>query len=1371
MRALKRSVILSVLVPPCLAIVCIAALLASPAVSFGQSTVHRLGVTLGGEAWMDGNPLRKNPVVNNPGFEAADYRGVVRCSAVTADGCRVADANTAGQNGFWNGAHYQVMSGGAAGATGTVDSYTSGGDGSVLALDKSLNLSAGDYLSVEVLRPERSVKGWSSSVGGGGSITPETEDLSSETSGKQALLLSAPGRSGSARLSQEIDAQPGQGNLQLNGAYELSFRARGVGGDNRLNVSVGRETTGNDPYLSRPVTLTDSWAQYTMNFSAAETGSQSSPLQLSFTVAGANVELDDVSLQQSNSDSANPTAFRDEVINGLKELHPGTIRMAPGSSDVLTQLVNPFARYTPDLSGAVTSTPRTAYGIQEFLELCATVGADPWITVAASTTPSEMKDLVLYLTGDGSDTWSALRIARGQAKPWTSVFGQIDIELENGTGIGGSASEPMASLAYASWSDAVFGAARRSPGYSASKLALIPIGSATVPPALPTLASNLAAETSTAQSAVTNAPIINCSSGFASSGACGTTLFNAWPPNQPFAIVGSPNGATPSFSGSAVDLIPVGATHNAVSLNYYTPVNVQAFSTTFTFIPNGWNIAFVLQNNTNTAAAPHGIEFSAGAGCEGGFYQVFDSNNTPPNNIFALELDQQSPLINTNGLYLPFTYSSVQIYQAGQSPCNPNDDAPDYYFTPKFSTSPVSLNSPFDSQGTTTGHTYSVTLNYNGSTLSMHMFDVTVGGSCPGASCFTQDWTVNIPALVGSNTAYLGFTGGTNAASSHPLYVSSLVYGVLSAASTPTFSPAAGTYTGSQSVTISDSTPGKTIYYTTDGTTPTSSSSVYSGPITVSSTQTLKALAAASGYFNSSVASATYTIKPASPPPMPTFSVAAGTYTSAQTVSISDAAAGANIYYTTNGTAPTTSSTRYSGAVTVSSTETLEAVAVVGDPTMSSVAKATYTIESPSLKYPSGGFKVSSFDLNGGAVITSGGLLQLTDGGSDEARSAWFASKLPVQSFTTDFTFQLSNPAGDGITFTIQNSGPTALGGYGAGLGFVTIQDSLAIKFDLANSEGEGPDATGLYTWGNLPTVPSINLTSSGINLHDGNPKNVHITYDGTTLSMTITDPLSLATFSRSWAINIPATVFGNTAWVGFTGSTGANTASQKVTSWTYVPGPPAVPNYAAGIDSADLILNGATIAGSGLQLTTAGATNHASTAYYALPVDVEAFTSTFDFKIQPPAGGAAADGMTFVIQNAGPKAIGGYAAGLGYVNIPNSVAIKFDTYNNAGEGNDSTGVFTYGNLPTVPAIDLTSSGLQLGNGHTIQAVVSYDGTTLTWGLTDLSDPIAGLRATETKVIDIPHYVGGNVAYIGFTGATGLGTSTQTILNWTFANP
>ena len=88
------------------------------------------------------------------------------------------------------------------------------------------------------------------------------------------------------------------------------------------------------------------------------------------------------------------------------------------------------------------------------------------------------------------------------------------------------------------------------------------------------------------------------------------------------------------------------------------------------------------------------------------------------------------------------------------------------------------------------------------------------------------------------------------------------VYGLLGtpATATPAISPAAGTYSNSVSVSISDSTAGATIYYTTNGSTPTTSSTKYSSAFTLTATATVKAIATASGHSNSAVASNTYTI-------------------------------------------------------------------------------------------------------------------------------------------------------------------------------------------------------------------------------------------------------------------------------------------------------------------------------------------------------------------------------------------------------------------------------------------------------------------------------------------------------------------------------
>lgn len=163
----------------------------------------------------------------------------------------------------------------------------------------------------------------------------------------------------------------------------------------------------------------------------------------------------------------------------------------------------------------------------------------------------------------------------------------------------------------------------------------------------------------------------------------------------------------------------------------------------------------------------------------------------------------------------------------------------------------------------------------------------------------------------------------------------------------PTFSPAGGTYSSSQSVAISCATAGATIRYTTDGSTPTAASPVYSAPISVTSgVVTVKAVASKSGMADSAVASATYTITPASQVAAPTFSPAAGTYTTAQSITIACSTPGAVIRYTTDGSTPTSASTAYTGAISVSKTTTIKAIATKAGMSDSTVVTSAYTINS-----------------------------------------------------------------------------------------------------------------------------------------------------------------------------------------------------------------------------------------------------------------------------------------------------------------------------------------------------------------------------------------------------------------------------------------
>ena len=503
----------------------------------------------------------------------------------------------------------------------------------------------------------------------------------------------------------------------------------------------------------------------------------------------------------------------------------------------------------------------------------------------------------------------------------------------------------------------------------------------------------------------------------------------------------------------------------------------------------------------------------------------------------------------------------------------------------------------------------------------------------------------------------------------------------------------------------------------------------------------------------------------------PVFSPPGGAYTSGQTVSISDSTEFSIIHYTTDGSTPTTSSPIYSTPITVSSTTTIKALAVASGCHNSIVPAAIYTITTAgggALNY-SAGFTSQGLSLNGNASLV-GTRLRLTDGGMSEDTSVWYSAKVNVQNFTQDFSFQMTNAAGNGMTFTIQNSGTTALGPAGAGLGYgasspggqLGIPNSVAVKFDLYDGFGEGLNSTGLYTDGASPTVPAIDLTPSGIDLHSGDVMNVHMSYDGATLRMTITDSVTNAVFRTSWPIDIPGTVGAPTAYIGFTGATGGATAVQDVLDWTFVS--PYTISYLQGFTPTGLSLNGDAALNSKKLRLTDGGQSEISSAWFSTPVNVQTFDAQFSF--QPTQ--AAGDGVTFTIQSAGATAIGPGGAGLGYgatspggrLGIPNSIAIKFDLYDNFGEGVDSVGLYTNGVSPTVPAVDLTPSGVNLHGGDSFRVHVTYDGRTLAMRITDKVTQATFLTWWR---INISATLNSNTAYVGFTGATGGATAVQDV--------
>lgn len=460
----------------------------------------------------------------------------------------------------------------------------------------------------------------------------------------------------------------------------------------------------------------------------------------------------------------------------------------------------------------------------------------------------------------------------------------------------------------------------------------------------------------------------------------------------------------------------------------------------------------------------------------------------------------------------------------------------------------------------------------------------------------------------------------------------------------------------------------------------------------------------------------------------PTFSPAPGTYASPLSVTLSDATPSAAIYYTTDGSTPTTSSTLYSAPIAVSVTTTIKAIAAASGLANSVVATGAYTIQ------PSGGgattvdfgagFTATGLQRNGSAAL-SGTRLRLTNGGLHQAASAFFTTPVSVQSFTSDFSFQLTSPGADGITFTLQGIGPTALGPDGGGLGYGPdsrsgspgIGRSVAVKFDLYNNAGEGTNSTGLYVNGASPTVPAVSL--SGVNLHSGDVFNVHVTYDGANLAMTIADASTGATASVTFPIDIPATVGSTTAYAGFTAGTGGLTAIQDILSWTYASasGSPAPPDFTISASPSSVTASGGGSTASTITVTAqSGFSGTVSLSAAGVPsgatasFDPTSVTGSGSSTLTLSAGSAAAGTYTVTVTGTAGSLVHStnVAWTLSTVAPPPASGLVFSDDFNRTTGLGTSWTVPYGSFTTDGSYAVSGTPLRYGNWA---AVVPATGT------------------------------------------------------------
>ena len=399
-------------------------------------------------------------------------------------------------------------------------------------------------------------------------------------------------------------------------------------------------------------------------------------------------------------------------------------------------------------------------------------------------------------------------------------------------------------------------------------------------------------------------------------------------------------------------------------------------------------------------------------------------------------------------------------------------------------------------------------------------------------------------------------------------------------AALPVFSPNSGTYASAPTVSITD--PNTTIHYTTDGTTPTASSPAYAGSFTVSTTETIQAIAVSAGLANSPVAYATYTIE--TPAATPTISPAGGTYSATQPVFIYDTTAGAMIYYSTNGGTP---ATLYTGApIFVASSETIKAMAVATGYTDSAIASATFIIQTPSaITSPAQNSTFSgssvTFDWTTGAGATGYYLwIGSTGVGSN---NIYNSAEKTVTSYS--FTAMPTNGETIYVRLTTNYSGTWVHKDY-----TYTAASQAAITAPAQGATFAGPsvaftwsaaaNATGYYLWIGSTGIGSNNIYNSAektvtsytfthMPTHGGNIYvRLIINYSGTWVhndyTYTAASEAALTTPAQSSTLAGPSVTFTWTAAAGATGyylwigSTGAgsnniyNSAPKTVTSYTF---------------------------------------------------------------------------------------------------------------------------------------------------------------------------------------------------------------------------